>query len=72
MITKKKGVYIDGAIWSRPSKEKDAMALRATCGYITGFPSNSASTVALVSSLLNTGSATSKGRTIEYRHSEVA
>jgi len=67
---KNKAIVLNGKIYARPSPENSAMALRAHCGYITGFPSNSASTIELASALLNKGQLIYKNLLIEYKKQE--
>jgi len=60
-------IYIDGKLFASP--KGDIKALRAQVGFITGFPSTSASTVNLVSSLLDVGSAMTsyKGKKVRVK-----
>tara|TARA_R110002072_G_scaffold2630_2_gene21659 strand:+ start:63 stop:317 length:255 start_codon:yes stop_codon:yes gene_type:complete len=67
---KNKALVINGKIYARPSPEDSAMALRAYCGDITGFPSDSASTIELASALLNKGQLIYKHLLIEYKKQE--
>jgi len=64
---KNKAIVINGMIYARPSPENSAMALRAYCGDITGFPSDSFSTIELASALLNKGQSIAGRRLIEYK-----
>jgi hypothetical protein len=62
-------LYINGNLYS---KSTSVLGLRAHCGFITGFPSDSASTVDLCSKLLRHGKSKAwyKGEKVEISLTE--
>ncbi len=69
MLRENKAVYVDGVAYARPIKTPKSIGLwlRGPCSFIVGFPTDSASTLSLVSTLLNHNEATYKGLFIEYK-----
>lgn len=69
MSKENKAVYVDGVAYARPFKTPKSIGLwlRGPCSFIVGFPTDSASTISLVSTLLNHGETTFKGLFIEYK-----